>query len=491
MPFLLLTGTGPRPNWMDPIVPGTDLQDRALWNMLLAAANERALALWTSNASNVDVDATFAAPYTPWAAGADLSDWHAIPPLQTFLVNNIGNFLNHTLAASWPGTAYTTDPFAGANWTLASARAAAGLPTTKVYSYSSGADPVYAGAGADNSVLRRRRYRQIDRPTATRDVWGNPAVAGQRAFFTGAALSGDTGVDADRNHIWLGTAYSGTRWRCVASGNWVRDDSAQADILDNTLGPPNCITQDGGSCYLGDPPARESGELQPGDIIEPAVAEEIRRLIDLMRWTLARMGSYSGANAGTSGKDYFHVTPQDGGAHSVDECKALAEAAWPGLPDDGGGTYECLAALGADHVPFTLATYNVQVTRFHYVARTMSYTTALARKLRVYAASDDPDASAHVEYDSQATGLVRQRCALLSTTGPVANRNEKMEIGDPALPFPAWPSHVVTIDPGSTFHDSDSASRGCTAVTPLNAGRPQMVMLWNVSGGFQYCTAQD
>src|SRR5438309_7430479 len=106
MPILFLGGSGPSPSWMDPIVPGTDLQDVRLWNMIIAALNERARATITGNGDNTDVDALHGDALNPMSAGDDLSAYTVLPAIQTVYDNLCTSFLDHRNEPAW-----TTQPY--------------------------------------------------------------------------------------------------------------------------------------------------------------------------------------------------------------------------------------------------------------------------------------------------------------------------------------------------------------------------------------------
>jgi hypothetical protein len=136
-----------------------------------------------------------------------------------------------------------------AAWTFPNLRAAAGLPTT--------IDP--SGSLADNNWFRRKRPREITSIADTQDVQGNPATAGQFAYLTGLL-----GFGFNRLH------------RCIASGNWVPVSDGNPDVLDNTLAYPNGISTAAGTSAV---PGH-----QIGDYIGSWLFEEIRQIVNLLRW---------------------------------------------------------------------------------------------------------------------------------------------------------------------------------------------------------------
>jgi hypothetical protein len=358
------------------------------------------------------------------------------------------------------------------------ARAAAGLPLTKYYERTGGAPT--PDTTKDGTLLRRRRYRQIKHIADSRDVWGNSAVTGQRAFFCGSGFPGDTVVDM--NNVWLGTAFSGYRFRYNGS-TWVRDETDQADILDNTMDPPNCICNDPSSCYAGDLPTRENGELQPGDFIEPGVAEEMRLLIDLCRWTLALQGTFSGSRIGSNEKLYNSLTHT-----SLADAKDDVTTNWPDLTPSTGTTppFVTNSRTSVSHVPFSVPDDRASAIYEAYRRKTASYTTTLARKVRCYADADYFTTTEATNEFETVQGLQQGQWGKVTPdVGPTTARNAEAQIGDPSLPQPAWPTRDVSHDPTDPAAYADSASRGAKVTNIVS------VILWNVSGGFQYSTHSD
>lgn len=261
------------PNWADPIVAGDDLQDKALLNMLVAAINERGIAVNSNNSFPVTNWPSF---LTSFSTGDNIQQafvvWSqnggATQALQSAVLAVLGAFADYTLAyQGYSGASLFITIFPAttpvAKLTFSRARQLAGLPTT--YSYSG--DSTHASTedvSQRNSLFRRLRPREIDSISATFDVNGNAATAGQFARLI--------------NDV-AGSGSLGKLYKCVSSGNWIRtaSDSLQADILDNTMLPPNCVNS--------------NVTATVGDYVGAHLYEEVRAVTNQMVWTFTGTGS--------------------------------------------------------------------------------------------------------------------------------------------------------------------------------------------------------
>ena len=268
-----------------PVAAGTNLQDSSLWDVLIAAVNERLAAAGNNGLQSLGYGG-FAVPAPPVAAvdpatgawitsvtsGVDiqLSSWWVGPQatgargMQYAISSMIANqlFCDHRISYEGNSSNLFFNPAVAGNglavWTMPNLRSAAGLPTTN----------------NGNANWRRKRPREINTIHDTTDYQGNPAIDGQRAF-----------LGSPSSNTWGGgfPGYMGTSGQLYkydgASATWKLEYTGTADILDNTLASPDTITQQTGTG------ADPFGFFVAGDLIEDHLFEEVRQVVNLLRWT--------------------------------------------------------------------------------------------------------------------------------------------------------------------------------------------------------------
>lgn len=263
------------PVWSTAIGVGDNIQSKALWNMLLSALLERYKGAY-GDADGLG-NMISAIPNIFGAGTGLLVGGEVIQSTQNFIgafLNAITqvmhNYVDHTITYGGNtdrflfdsnGTGGGEDAF----WKFPDVRTRLGLTTTKCWAKggTSGFTTLTHVPANDNTMWLRYRPREILSTNATFDLQGNPAAAGQRAYFF------DTG-----------SSLCGTRWRCVSSGNWVRDESQPCDRLSNAFDPPNTINFEQDLIW-------GTGGAIPvdlGDYIGWWQLEEARQVINLMRW---------------------------------------------------------------------------------------------------------------------------------------------------------------------------------------------------------------
>ena len=224
----------PIPGWNDPFPADLEWWRIEFQQMIWNAFNERyARQQWPSPTLNVP------------AAGDIIGRAYATNDSHYgFSVSFIQSYLEN-MCPSWldPTVDWTTKRFGHElHFTLGSWRAAAGI----------------APGG-----FRRKKPRQIQNPSATVDVDGNTAAAGQKAYYA----------------WWEGYDHH-TRLYEYDGANWV-PTAGRPDVLDSHAAPPNTVA---------------GGIMRAGDYIGPWLFEEIRDGLNLLvvravQWYELRMHS--------------------------------------------------------------------------------------------------------------------------------------------------------------------------------------------------------
>ncbi len=294
------------PSWTAPITAGTDLNDAAaVWNMLIAAFNERQLVAATisgiTNAGALALLPTLAGGAI--SAGTDVQfvqqyasntpDYGLLRGLQSIQFQYFVDYSNAgALAGAVPGSIPAM--------TIDRARSLAGLPPVLRYQVLGGAGAT-AMTGPTGS-WRRQAPRQIYSTSSLYDVDGNPAIAGQCA-----------------EHLYgSGQPF---RWYRFDGTSWVLDNTATPDLLDNTFAPPNNL-----SWFNNSPTGRIDmggdgyfGFHNIGDYITCIQLEELRLVLDQLRWTFA-------VPVGTGQAGPQSVSQQVNGYPTVAAAVAAAQA---------------------------------------------------------------------------------------------------------------------------------------------------------------------
>lgn len=226
-------------------------------NGLIAALNQR-LAIATSvqnTAINPVQPVTFthffpALPNPPAAGDSLQLPWAA--SLQSVINAIPSDFLDTRIV--WDGATTNYGFQGGASggvWTMFDLRAAASLPPTYI---PDGLGGIVLSTVTDTTAQwRRRRPREISTTHDLYDQQGNLIVVGMRAYL----------VDGHDNDPYV----------CTVLGTWVLDLNPQTgpvDLLDNT----NAAT---GFCI-------DPGTGSNGDYVTWEAFEEIRQIINLLRW---------------------------------------------------------------------------------------------------------------------------------------------------------------------------------------------------------------
>ena len=368
-------------------------------------------------------------------------------------------------------------------WTMPALRVAAGLPATKHFTPPNppSTTDLTEEPSLANTQFLRKAERRISVPTADADVFGNPAITGQRARFQGFI------------------------YRCVAAGQWVRDNSAKPDILTNADDPPNCLP---GYAPVSSP---DYGQTRNGDIIGGPLGrhccDELRAIVDLMRWTCRASGGGPGSTAYT----HTNILPFDwrrrgdrgagligaGGsgfsyaAAAADLAAAYAAAPIETTPFGFDGLnpvgYEDVFAYGYAEADAG-ATYAVcyaakqvarwQATDLPAIARTVTWYVA-GGTLNTFDANGDAIGDA----------IGNDELAELATTGPESGTESQSpwsgdidhapELADPGIPASGTAS--ITLEYQSPFAFT-SPDRKVMALA---------VFKWNIDGGFAYCSVTD
>ena len=284
-----------------PITSAIQLQDQTLWASLIGACNERLASIFDSAPKSVR---TFD-PFIPTnhsipilGTNIQLAGWWAstqsapgdsfgMQAAINYMVPSDGSsqFCDHTLTYDgnasrlFFGNLIPGELYPEAAWTIPKLRTHASLPVTLTR-------PITHGIN-DNTFWHRKRPREIQTTVDTHDVQGNSAIAGQIAYLIGGGGLGP-----------------GNIYICIASGNWQPITMrVPPDILDNTLDYPNTIS------YV-DVHGNQNltGQVLNGDYIGTWIFEEVRQLVNLLRWRWSSPRNFGDPISSTLSPDLFATT---------------------------------------------------------------------------------------------------------------------------------------------------------------------------------------
>ena len=452
-------------DWNTPITAGTDLNDAALWNMLIGAFNERMLAkyiplgnsipygLIPALTAGVDIQYNYSAGTGPtsWSMFGLLESLED-PPLAGSLVYG---FIDYTQLSSIPGGNPSSVP-SSIQMTFSRARQLAGLPLIITYQ-SEGPSSAPTALASGYGRWRRQAPRQVWKTTSLYDVNGNPAVVGQRAEIPGDALIDVVQTPADSTHPFFWYRFDGT--------SWVRDMTAPPDVLDNTLAPPNNLASQPGigwsfvtthGLHVG------GGAVSVGDYISCIQLEELRLVLDQLRWTFT-------VPVGTGQAGPQSVSHQVNGYPTAAAAVAAAQADYATRAPFAGGAAlaytEVNNSAGAD-------SWTAYYNRGQQTFRSL-YPPTVARNSYWYVSGRPPEVGA--VFDDNGDGIGNNVFALVNTEPANSTAAQTdFTLGNPEGGCPNFLSYA--------------GFKGWDA--------PVVYVLskWNVgagNGGFQYCTVTD